>query len=180
LRAAGLSVIVLEGRDRVGGRLWTRSDLANSPLDFGGQFIHRAEDNPITGLTKHLRIPTHYYDLGDILLHETHGSVASDERRVADAEVVTVVTAGEPVKAQALTNCTVSSAASGWDGSGTPSAIPIWYRPAPGAASQTGTDGTLRVRRTWRSRPRRASVPRGAAKHAERLGPSARIGRAAA
>jgi monoamine oxidase len=38
---AGLSVIVLEGRDRVGGRIWTRreSGLA-TPAELGAEFIH--------------------------------------------------------------------------------------------------------------------------------------------
>ena len=38
LRAAGLSVAVLEARDRVGGRLWT-NDIDGAPLEIGGQWV---------------------------------------------------------------------------------------------------------------------------------------------
>jgi monoamine oxidase len=38
LRARGHSVVVLEARDRVGGRTWTRQ-VGGVPVDFGGQWI---------------------------------------------------------------------------------------------------------------------------------------------
>ncbi|UCR87952.1 flavin monoamine oxidase family protein [Mycetocola spongiae] len=38
LRKAGLSVAVLEARDRVGGRLWTR-DIEGAMLEIGGQWV---------------------------------------------------------------------------------------------------------------------------------------------
>ncbi|GAA1739939.1 NAD(P)/FAD-dependent oxidoreductase [Aeromicrobium alkaliterrae] len=38
LRAAGLSVLVLEARDRVGGRLWTQ-DVDGATLELGGQWV---------------------------------------------------------------------------------------------------------------------------------------------
>lgn len=41
LAAAGLSVVVLEARDRIGGRIWTRREpgLA-APIELGAEFIH--------------------------------------------------------------------------------------------------------------------------------------------
>ncbi|WP_394554414.1 flavin monoamine oxidase family protein [Agromyces sp. MMS24-JH15] len=43
LRAAGLGVIVLEARDRVGGRLWT-DDVDGATLEIGGQWVSPDQD----------------------------------------------------------------------------------------------------------------------------------------
>lgn len=37
---AGESVIVLEARDRIGGRVYTDRSFAGFPVEFGGEFIH--------------------------------------------------------------------------------------------------------------------------------------------
>lgn len=45
------SVILLEARNRVGGRMWTDSSLG-LPLDLGASWIHGVQGNPITKLAK--------------------------------------------------------------------------------------------------------------------------------
>ena len=40
LVAAGKRVVVLEARDRVGGRLYTSHDLAEVPVELGGELVH--------------------------------------------------------------------------------------------------------------------------------------------
>ena len=50
LLAAGHEVVVLEGRDRIGGRIWTSERWAGAPMDLGASWIHGIEDNPITAL----------------------------------------------------------------------------------------------------------------------------------
>jgi monoamine oxidase len=41
LRAGGLSVLVLEARDRIGGRIWTHKDSrVPLPIEMGAEFIH--------------------------------------------------------------------------------------------------------------------------------------------
>ena len=37
---AGLSVVVLEGRDRIGGRVFTQYDFCDEPVEGGAEFIH--------------------------------------------------------------------------------------------------------------------------------------------
>lgn len=53
----GLSVIVLEARNRVGGRMWTDASLG-IPLDLGASWIHGVNGNPITKLAKDFGIKT--------------------------------------------------------------------------------------------------------------------------
>ncbi len=47
LRRAGIPHVVLEARDRIGGRLHT-IDLAGTPVDLGGSWIHHPVGNPLT------------------------------------------------------------------------------------------------------------------------------------
>ena len=47
----GYDVLVLEARNRIGGRIWTSRDLG-VPADLGASWIHGFEDNPISRLAK--------------------------------------------------------------------------------------------------------------------------------
>ncbi|MET0475116.1 MAG: NAD(P)/FAD-dependent oxidoreductase [Mycobacterium sp.] len=49
LRRAGVPYVVLEARDRIGGRLHT-IDLAGVPVDLGGSWIHHPIGNPLSSL----------------------------------------------------------------------------------------------------------------------------------
>ncbi|MBE7246903.1 MAG: FAD-dependent oxidoreductase, partial [Actinomycetospora chiangmaiensis] len=49
LVAAGMSVAVLEARDRVGGRAWTVS-LRGHPVDLGAHWLHAGPINPLVAL----------------------------------------------------------------------------------------------------------------------------------
>jgi polyamine oxidase len=46
LTHAGIQCVVVEARDRIGGRLHT-VDLAGSPVDMGGSWIHHPVGNPM-------------------------------------------------------------------------------------------------------------------------------------
>lgn len=65
LQTRGVTVTVLEARDRVGGRIWTERSWPDTPIDLGASWIHGTTDNPITALSDSLglrRIPTDYED----------------------------------------------------------------------------------------------------------------------
>ncbi len=47
LSAAGADVVVVEARDRIGGRTWTH-DIAGVPVDLGGSWIHGPFGNPLS------------------------------------------------------------------------------------------------------------------------------------
>lgn len=63
LQQQGYDVVVLEARERVGGRIWTSNQWTDIPLDFGATWIHGVKGNPLTTLADQLqarRIATSY------------------------------------------------------------------------------------------------------------------------
>ncbi|MGH8048631.1 MAG: FAD-dependent oxidoreductase, partial [Chthoniobacterales bacterium] len=44
----GLKVIVLEGRERLGGRIWSDRQMRGATLDMGACWIHGAESSPLS------------------------------------------------------------------------------------------------------------------------------------
>jgi monoamine oxidase len=62
LQKEGCEVIVLEGRDRIGGRAWT-DNLQDTPIDLGGSWFHGVDTHVLTPRAKELNIelvPTDY------------------------------------------------------------------------------------------------------------------------
>lgn len=51
LRSAGRDVVVLEGRDRIGGRTWT-ADFGGAPVDLGAAWMHGIDGNPVADLAR--------------------------------------------------------------------------------------------------------------------------------
>jgi monoamine oxidase len=63
LKTAGFKVIIVEGRERVGGRVFTDNSLGELPLDLGASWIHGIHGNPIFQLARKFQIetaPTNY------------------------------------------------------------------------------------------------------------------------
>lgn len=66
LASVGQRVVVLEARDRIGGRAWTSEELG-PPIDLGASWIHGTTDNPITQLARDAGlqfIPTNFDSFG--------------------------------------------------------------------------------------------------------------------
>ena len=79
LVAAGRPVVVVEARNRIGGRVWS-VDVGDAAVDLGGSWLHGLRDNPITGIAEALGIDlvrTHY---DDALLFDADGSPLSWSR----------------------------------------------------------------------------------------------------
>lgn len=80
LAAAGQQVIVLESRDRIGGRLWTSRKWPDAPLDLGASWIHGIAKNPLSKLANQVgaqRIATFYKNA---ITYDTDGRVLSQAR----------------------------------------------------------------------------------------------------
>ncbi len=73
----GVSVIVLEARDRIGGRTWTNSSLG-LPLDLGASWIHGIKNNPMTDLAKRFGANVVPTDYENGILFDSDGSEVSD------------------------------------------------------------------------------------------------------
>ena len=84
LKALGHEVIVLEGRDRIGGRIHTSTQWSDLPLDLGASWIHETTGNPLTALATEANavLLTTQYD--DSIGYDTDGSewTTADENRL--------------------------------------------------------------------------------------------------
>jgi len=68
LAQGGQHVVVLEARDRVGGRVWTRHSDSGAPLDMGGTFFGPHQDR-VLALAKEMGVGLHQTNVvGDSLL----------------------------------------------------------------------------------------------------------------
>lgn len=99
LQANGHEVVVVEARDRVGGRVWTSTQWADAPLDFGASWIHGTQGNPITDLADQInaqRITTSY---DNAVTYNTSGRLLSEdeEARLEDLrdQVFRVISRGQ-------------------------------------------------------------------------------------
>lgn len=86
LHDEGYSVIVLEARDRIGGRIWTNNALG-IPLDMGASWIEGIEGNPLTEIAAANNIRTQPTDEDSVIIYDTDGAVLSDEDEEAMDEM---------------------------------------------------------------------------------------------
>jgi monoamine oxidase len=76
LQSYGYTVVVLEGRDRIGGRVWSSRKWAEMPADMGASWIHGVRNNPITDLADEIDAPRLTTDYENSWLYDTDGSEA--------------------------------------------------------------------------------------------------------
>ncbi|MCS7001708.1 MAG: FAD-dependent oxidoreductase, partial [Dehalococcoidia bacterium] len=94
LTAQGVSVIVVEARGRVGGRVWSDRSLGGQAVDLGAYWIHGGRRNPIADLARHAAIATQPADLDVSSLFSPTG------RRYTDAERARIDDTWTSVRAQ--------------------------------------------------------------------------------
>jgi monoamine oxidase len=84
LKARGHEVVVIEGRDRIGGRIWTGSKWPELPVDLGASWIHGTSGNPLTAIARRIKARMVATSLDDAITYNTSGSpiTDADERRI--------------------------------------------------------------------------------------------------
>jgi monoamine oxidase len=77
LQAQGHEVVVLEARERIGGRIWTSSKWADMPLDLGATWIHGVKGNPLTSLAQSLKAKQFATSYDSSITYNTAGKALS-------------------------------------------------------------------------------------------------------
>lgn len=87
LSNAGHPVIVLEARDRIGGRIWTDRAWGDTAIDLGAFWIHGVDLNPVSRLAHEKGLKTTIFDAGilsltsgDIKLYDENGRGLSADK----------------------------------------------------------------------------------------------------
>ena len=92
LEASGRSFIVLEARDRIGGRAWTDTASLGLPFDCGAHWLHAADRNPFTAIADRLGFR---YDAtrswADVMRFGGGAPLPKDEQDEAVSSVVAVL-----------------------------------------------------------------------------------------
>ncbi|HWD56223.1 MAG TPA: flavin monoamine oxidase family protein [Acidimicrobiales bacterium] len=113
LSQAGQSVVVLEARDRVGGRVWTQESAGGIPVDMGGCFIGPNHDY-LRGLAKETGVATFKtFVEGDNVL-ATGGKVRRYRGDIPRISPVALLSAGQAIARTSSMAKKVSPAAP-WD-----------------------------------------------------------------
>lgn len=76
LHQAGYQVTVLEGRDRIGGRVWTSRQWSDVPVDLGASWIHGTRRNPLSKLADQVGSKRVLTDYDNSKLYQTNGAPA--------------------------------------------------------------------------------------------------------
>jgi monoamine oxidase len=73
----GREALVLEARDRVGGRAWTSSAGLGLPWDRGAQWLHNGRDNPLWSLARRADLPLIWSDFENMQVSGGHDAAAA-------------------------------------------------------------------------------------------------------
>lgn len=79
LSSNGFNVTILEGRDRIGGRIYTDRTLG-LPIDLGASWIHGIKKNPIGKLARDYQVPLVRSDFENVRIYGTDGKPLGNQQ----------------------------------------------------------------------------------------------------
>lgn len=88
LQARGFTVTVLEGRDRIGGRIFTNRALGGNAVDLGASWIEGTQGNPITGLADQFGLARSVTDFDNVEVYNADGTAADEDAIDAELEAI--------------------------------------------------------------------------------------------
>jgi len=80
LIAQGVTVIVVEARDRIGGRAWTNTQTFGVPFDHGCSWLHKADRNPFKPMADDWGYTTLFHDDAEDTLFVDQRLANNEER----------------------------------------------------------------------------------------------------
>ena len=90
LRRRGFEVVVLEARNRIGGRIWTDRGTG-VPMDMGAGWIEESSGNPLTALARKFGVNTVPHDYDSLAMVDEKGRPLDDERAYAVYKKVSAI-----------------------------------------------------------------------------------------
>jgi len=87
LKSAGVDVVVLEARDRLGGRAST-VEVAGSQFDLGAAWIHEPIGNPLAAMSRAIGASTQRFSLEDLVAGSSVNTGAAGWLRKADLSAI--------------------------------------------------------------------------------------------
>lgn len=85
-RRAGWHTILIEARDRIGGRVWTNS----SGFDLGASWIHGRTGNPLINLVSKTSSPTFAFDYDNMWRYDQGGELSDRADRQIDTDMESI------------------------------------------------------------------------------------------
>lgn len=110
LQAGGYDVVVLEARNRLGGRIWTTSTWSDIPTDLGASWIHGVTGNPITELANTVKAPRLVTSYDRSISYGTDGDELTTAQEARLEDLRSKIKAGLARAQNATTDVTVRAA----------------------------------------------------------------------
>lgn len=79
LRQNDVDVIVLEARDRIGGRIWTNRNHFGVPVDYGAAWIHGSIGNPLSELANQQDLTRPETSYEELVIYDFDGATLDED-----------------------------------------------------------------------------------------------------